>query len=353
MSFATGRVFMAGFEGETVPSALRELLRNEALAGVILFRRNIISLPQLSALTSELREAAGRDLLIAVDHEGGRVFRMPPPFTQIPPMETIGNYAATHADGEKLAFDVGRLMGAELAAVGINVNFAPILDINTNPKNPIIGNRAFSGDTEQIARLGCAMIRGLSEGGVIACGKHFPGHGDTPEDSHRTCPVLPHTLSRLRFMELVPFVRAIEAGVPMLMTAHILYGAIDASQMVTLSPRAITGLLREELGYEGVVVTDDLEMGAVTQMTTPEDAAVRSLAAGCDLALICRDLAVTRRALDAVAHALDRGALLLPNLERAAARIAALHRRLTPFSRVRRTEVVGCAAHRMSVEKLF
>lgn len=334
---------MTGFQGTDVSPALEQLLQQEELAGVILFRRNIQSLDQLIGLTTRLRQAAGRPLLLAVDHEGGRVFRMPPPFTQIPPMARIG--AAMHADPQlHLAYDVGRLMGRELAAAGLNVNFAPVLDINTNPDNPIIGDRAFAGNRDLVTRCSGELIRGLLEGGVIPCGKHFPGHGDTPEDSHKTMPILPHTWDRLRWMELAPFAAAIQQGVPLLMTAHVLYGVIDATAPVTLSKRAITGLLREELGFKGVIVTDDLEMGAIKQCCPPEEAAVRALAAGCDLNLICSSPEVTQRAMLRVNAAVESGELSTELLSQSALRIRTLATKHAASAADR--ACIGCREHR-------
>jgi beta-N-acetylhexosaminidase len=319
-----GTFFLSGFEGTTVPPLVETLLRDRGLSGVVLFRRNIASYEQLKELNAAVRELAGRPVLIAVDHEGGRVFRMPPPFTKIPPMADVGAYDQAHADGEAHAFHLANLMGSELRAAGFNGNFAPVLDLNTNPKNPIIGDRAFGPDQQTVARLGVAMIRGFQESGILCCGKHFPGHGDTDLDSHRALPQCPHTLERLRWAELVPFRAAIAAGVPMIMTAHILYGALDAAQPVTFSKRAITSLLREELAFPGVIVTDDLEMGATRALATPEEGALRSLQAGCDLAIICRDTHATARAIDRVEQALSCGELPQGPLEASANRIKSL-----------------------------
>lgn len=347
---AIGQLFMSGFEGTTLPSDLAHLLRQEALGGVILFRRNIQSVPQLIDLLASIRDAAcGRPLLLGVDHEGGRVFRMPPPFTQIPAMAKVA--AAVQRTGQsKIAYDVGQLMARELAAVGFNCNFAPVLDINTNPQNPIIGDRAFGGEPHIVSQCGVALMRGLMEGGVIACGKHFPGHGDTPNDSHKSLPVLPHTLERLRWMELKPFADAIAAGAPMLMTAHILYGALDAQNPVTVSRRIITGILREEMGYDGVVITDDLEMGGIIAAHPPEESAWRALAAGCDIALICRNVEKTCAAMERATKAVGDGDLAPGRIARAAARVAALQQRYaTP--RGDRADI-GSAAHRQIVAAL-
>ncbi|MBI2346119.1 MAG: beta-N-acetylhexosaminidase [Deltaproteobacteria bacterium] len=348
--FPVGQLFVAGFDGTTVPAGLAQLLRDEELAGVILFRRNITSVKQLMALTAQLKDVAGRPILIAVDHEGGRVFRMPPPFTSVPPMATVGAAARCHPEGD-LAYNLGALMGRELAAVGINIDFAPVLDLNTNPDNPIIGDRAFNADPKIVAELGCRMIRGLQDGGVIPCGKHFPGHGDTPEDSHLTMPIMPATWDRLRTFELVPFKAAIEVRVPMLMTAHILYHVIDPELPVTLSRRAIFTLLREELRYQGVVVTDDLQMGAIARHWPVDEASIRALAAGCDLVLICKDLAATKMAIASVREAVRGGMLSEEFLEQALSRVRGLLQQSAQLPPPPSYTVIGCRSHREVVSQ--
>lgn len=333
-------LFMVGFEGIAPPEALKDLLQR-GIGGVILFKRNIASLEQLRELTAELREVAGRPLLIGVDHEGGRVFRLPAPFTPIPPMRTLGNYAKCHGDGAALALRLAKMMATELAAAGINVNFAPVLDINTNLQNPIIGDRAFGSDCALVTALGRAMVRGFAEGGVIACAKHFPGHGDTGQDSHLTLPVLPHTWDRLRLFELTPFAAAIAEGVPMIMPGHLVYGAIDAANPIPFSERAILGLLREEMHFDGVIVTDDLEMGAIKQLCPVEDAALRSLRAGCDMALICRDLSAVGGAIRRVEAAVTAGELDARRGQISARRIGQLAARLTNQPRAELTPLAN------------
>ena len=347
MDLQIAKLFMAGFEGVAIPDTLKELLR-EGLGGVILFKRNISSVEQLRSLTQELRDVAGRPLLIGVDHEGGRVFRLPKPFTQIPPMQCLGAYAQSHADGEVVAHRLATMMASELAAVGINVNFAPVLDVHTNLSNPIIGDRAFGNDHTRVASLGCAMIKGFAEGNIIACGKHFPGHGDTGQDSHLTLPVLPHTWERLRWCELVPFAAAIAAGVPMIMPGHLLYGAIDAANPIPFSERGITGLLRDEMKFDGVIVTDDLEMGALRNICSVADAAFRALRAGCDLAMICRDLTATQHAIARVEEAVTLRQLDAQRLQQSIQRIDYLANRYHSQS-LPELSSVGSSAHRAIV----
>lgn len=351
MSLKIGQLFMAGFDGLHLPEQLKKLLIEESLGGVILFKRNISSPEQLRSLVSEIRAAADRPILVGIDQEGGRVFRLPAPFTQIPPMAVLGDYALRNPDGEQMAFQVAKVMAAELRAIGINVNFAPVLDINSYPKNPIIGDRAFSGDRDLVSKLACAMIRGFSESGVAACGKHFPGHGDTPEDSHKTLPVLPHTWDRLRWMELVPFRAAIAQNIPMLMTAHILYGVIDAANPVSLSKRAIVSLLRDEMKFDGVVITDDLGMGGVTCQCPPDEAAVRALAAGSDMVMICNDLPMVPQALEMCKKALADGELKEANCHKSIDRLNRLAK-LYPASPSHDLTRIGAAASRTLIDKI-
>ncbi len=344
------KLFMVGFDGITVPENLKSLLRN-GLGGVILFKRNIASLDQLRDLTKALRDIAGRPLLIGIDHEGGRVFRMPPPFTQIPPMQKLGQYATSHPDGEAMTFQIAKMMATELAAVGINVNFAPVLDIHTNLQNPIIGDRAFGAERDVVTALGKAMIRGLAEGHVIACAKHFPGHGDTGQDSHLSLPSLPHTMARLRWFELAPFIEAIKHGVPMIMPGHLIYGAIDAANPIPFSERAIQELLREELHFDGVIVTDDLEMGAIRKICSIDDAAVRSLRAGCDLAMICRDLTAAERAIARVEDAVASDQLDPAQLRRSIERIDHLAKRYAVGS-ARDVTLIGSPPHKNLIARV-
>lgn len=345
-----GSVFMTGFVGTTVTDELKRLLVDDELAGVILFKRNIVSRDQLCALTQEIRDCAGRPVLIGVDHEGGRVFRLPAPFTTIPPMRKVAAIAEQHPE-QPIVELLGALMGRELAAAGINLNFAPVLDIDTNPQNPIIGDRAFGGDPRRVIRHALALMRGLQGGGVIPCGKHFPGHGDTPTDSHKSLPALPHTLDRLRLMELAPFQAAIHGGVPMIMTAHILYGALDAQHPATCSSRVLRGLLRDELDFKGVIITDDLEMGAITQLYTPDEAAVRSLAAGADLALICGSTTTTLHAITAVRDAIHDGRVSEELLAESRLRIRSLVTRHQPPTINPRQ--IGCGEHTGFITRTF
>ncbi|HZA14015.1 MAG TPA: beta-N-acetylhexosaminidase, partial [Myxococcaceae bacterium] len=276
------RMFMVGFPGPAPDRELRALI-DDGIFGAILFKRNIGSAEETAALCHELKALAGRPFILSVDQEGGRVARLRgPPFTSLPPMREIGR----DGDAER-AYRVGRLLAYELRAVGFDWDFAPVLDVDTNPANPVIGDRAFHSSPEVVAKLGVALARGLEDGGVASCAKHFPGHGDTATDSHLTLPRLPHPLERLRQVELFPFHAYARAGGASVMTAHVLFDAIDPEVPATLSAQVLDGLLRRELGFAGVLVSDDLEMKAITDHFGIAEAAVRGALAGVDLFLVC------------------------------------------------------------------
>ena len=299
-----GQLLWVGFPSTTVPEELAGRIASGRIGATILFKRNLsielvpsdgarpselIDLDALVALNAALHGAApdGTPALIAVDQEGGVVQRVRSPATPWPPMRSHDGLAAP-ADAE-LAERVGRAMGDELRALGFDIDFAPVLDVHTNPANPIIGDRAFATEPEAVARRALAFARGLDAAGVLACGKHFPGHGDTSTDSHLELPRIDHAWDRLEQIELLPFQRAAAAGLPMLMTAHVVFAALDATRPATLSPQVVTGLLRERLGYRGVIVSDDLDMAAISAHMGVDVAAVDAIRAGCDVLLLCRD----------------------------------------------------------------
>lgn len=312
-----GGLFMVGFDGLTVPASLASLIKGHFVGGVILFRRNIKSKDQLKELISEIKNIAdGRNLLIAVDHEGGRVFRLPPPFTQWPPMASVKTPVE--------AYSIGKKMAEELKEVGFNLNFAPVLDVNTNAKNPVIGDRSFSENPKVVSNLGAGLIKGMQENGVLACGKHFPGHGDTFLDSHTDLPVLPHTLGRLESVELVPFKAAVAAGVRTIMTAHVIYEGIDAGLPATLSRTLIGKILKQTLGFQGAVFTDDLQMAAIAKKWPLPAACLRSIQAGCDVCLVCRDSEAQKEAIDHVIHAVASGELSESAVDNAYRRVSSL-----------------------------
>jgi beta-N-acetylhexosaminidase len=316
-----GQIAIAGFAGDSIPADLRLLAREFDLGGVILFARNVVAPEQVAEISREVRELTRElPLWVSVDQEGGRVARLKAPFTVWPPMQTLGR-----SGDEQLAQRFARALAAELKAVGITLDYTPVLDIHTNPKNPVIGDRALAERAEDVARLGRAIITTLQQEGIAACGKHFPGHGDTSTDSHHELPLVEHPPDRLDAVELVPFRAAIDAGVASIMTAHVLIPSLDEERPATLSPTVVEGLLRQKLGYRGLVVSDDLEMKAISSRYGIPEATVASIAAGCDAVLMCGSSQEPQmQALEAVVKAVESGALPVKRLEDAIAR----HRRV-------------------------
>jgi beta-N-acetylhexosaminidase len=326
-------LLVVGFHGTTPSPELKELVAR-GVHGVILFSRNVEDAVQVAELVRELKTLAGRPLLVAIDQEGGRVARLRAPqgFTELPPMRALGD-----AGDEGLAREVGALLGRELRAVGIDQDYAPVVDVDTNPANPVIGDRSFSRDPEAVGRLGAALAQGLQSEGVAACAKHFPGHGDTSQDSHKDLPHLPHDLARLRRVELPPFRALARAGVAAVMTAHVVFDALDPRRPATLSP-GVMRLLRDEAGFQGCAVSDDLEMKAVAEHFPLEEAAPGAVAAGVDALLVCHRAEVQHRAIDLVRGAVEDGRIPRARLAEARARVAGLLRFAGPApdpSRVR------------------
>lgn len=284
---AVGQLLVVGFEGagEEPTEAVAGALRTGQIGGVVLFRRNVDTVEQVSALNARIHALAAdapEAPFVCVDQEGGRVVRLKAPLTPIPPMRAVGD-----TNQPRLAADVGEVIATEVGALGFNVNFAPVLDVDTNPMNPIIGDRAFGAEPDRVWVMGGSLTHGHYTAGVIPCGKHFPGHGDTLVDSHKDLPTLKHDRDRLDRVELKPFRGAIGAGIPMLMTAHMMLPALDPELPATLSPTIIGELLRDEMGFEGVVITDDLEMKAVADRYDIDELVTLGLRAGVDIFLIC------------------------------------------------------------------
>lgn len=310
MSYADAREFGRHFVIGLRPSPVltdddKYLLHRLRPAGIVLFAANFAAGEDYDAwlgrhrrLLYDARECLERDeMLVAMDHEGGRVVRPPAPVTRF-------DYARTWADR---AGEVGAAMAAELRSLGVNLDFAPVLDVDSNPANPVIGPRAFATTPEEVAAAGTAFIAALEAGGVLACAKHFPGHGDAAVDSHEALPRIDATPETLRARELPPFAAAVGAGVRAVMTAHILIPKVDEEHPATLSERILGGLLRGELGFEGVVFSDDVGMGAVSERFRRTENAARFLLAGGDVLTLAGAGTDTGRAVD-LARALAREA---------------------------------------------
>ncbi|MBV8601570.1 MAG: beta-N-acetylhexosaminidase [Candidatus Eremiobacteraeota bacterium] len=315
-------VVCAGFTGRTPDEAPLEALRALGIHAAILFARNAGSREEVKALVAALSGVLSDDdpALICVDQEGGQIARLRDGVVELPSMMALG---ATR--DSSLARRAGARLGRDLRRLGVNLDFAPVLDLALEPRNTVIGARAFGEDPEDVGALGAAFARGLADGGVVAVGKHFPGHGATEVDSHEALPVLKLDEERWRERELVPFERAIrDARIPAVMTAHVVVPPLDPARPATLSRAVVTGILRDELRYDGVVFSDCLEMEAIAREYGTARAAPLALAAGADCIVISHRLELAREAIDAIAGAARDGALAMARLEEAAARMRRL-----------------------------
>jgi beta-N-acetylhexosaminidase len=313
-----GELVLGGFPGTSLPASFARALREGRRGGAILFKPNVVDGPaQVAALARAIHDAAPGPALLGVDQEGGRVVRLRAPLLEVPPMRVVASWT----DAE-FAERIARAMGLELAALGFTIDFAPVLDVNTCAENPVIGDRAFGDDAATCARFGVAFVRGLQWAGLLACGKHFPGHGDTSKDSHVDLPVVDRPLEHIERVELAPFRAAIEAGVAMLMTAHVVYRSLDDARPATMSPAVCTAL-RERMHFDGVLVSDDLEMQAIAARMTVEDAAVQAIAAGCDALLVCWSEEKQERAIEAMAIEAERSPAFRARCHAALARVRA------------------------------
>lgn len=320
-----GQVIIAYFSGSEFDSTLARELRELPLGGVILFGDNIENPAQLAALTERIQQTAREGgvipLFIAVDQEGGAVARLTEGVTVFP-----GNMALGAAGNEALAGASAAVTARELRLLGINFNLAPVVDVNNNPDNPVIGVRSFGSDPAQVARLGAAMVEPYRRAGVLAAAKHFPGHGDTAVDSHYGLPLIPYDLSRLESLELLPFRAMVAAGVPAVMPAHILAPGLTGNETLpaSLSPRAIR-YLREEIGFDGLIISDSLSMGAITGRWELEEAAVLAFQAGVDLILFAPWSGVVpedrRKIFAALKEAVENGTISGARLDQSVKRI--------------------------------
>jgi beta-N-acetylhexosaminidase len=313
-----GQLLMAGFNGPALPSEIDAIAREFSIGGIVFFGRNVEEPGQVAEVSRRASElvADGLPPWVSVDQEGGRVARFKKGFTLWPPMATLGR-----SGDVTLAKRFGAALAAELRAVGITLDFAPVLDVFTNPKNTVIGDRALAADADTVGAMGVAIIEAFDAAGLASCGKHFPGHGDTLADSHHDLPLVEHDLARLRAVEFEPFRAAIRAKVPAIMTAHVLVPAVDEKQPGTLSKAVVQGLLRDELGFDGLVFTDDMEMKAVAARMPVPEAAVQALAAGCDAVLVCSGNHELQFAtLEAIVRAVEQEELPYSRIEQALAR---------------------------------
>ncbi|MEK4077989.1 beta-N-acetylhexosaminidase [Paenibacillus sp. FSL M7-0656] len=317
-----GQLLMCGFHSQHADEQITRLIRDYHVGGVIYFRRNVESVDQLTRLSAELQEMAAEagalPLMISVDQEGGMVARIDQEgMTQVP-----GNMALGATGNAEYTLECAQILGRELKNIGIDMNLAPVVDVNNNPLNPVIGVRSYGEHAESVAAHGVAAITGYQSQGIAATAKHFPGHGDTAVDSHLGMVTVPHDRNRLEQMELLPFRKAIEAGVDAIMTAHVMFPSIEPEPIpATLSHKVLTGLLREEMGFEGIIITDCLEMHAISKPYGVAEAAVRAVEAGADLILVSHTLQDQVATLEAIVEAVQTGRISEEVIHQAVERI--------------------------------
>ena len=354
---ALAQLFVVGFDGTELSKDLRDLFRHYPPGGVILFSRNLEDPDQIHRLTRELQTPdAPLPTLVCIDQEGGRVWRLPSPFTRFPEAQALGN-----AGLDSLAYSAAKVIAEELCAVGIHCNFAPVLDLHTNPENPVIGDRSFGSDPSSVTTLARSILLGFRRHGIAGCGKHFPGHGDSDLDSHETLPTVSLSRDRLFSVEMTPYrILCQDALKPLelVMTAHVRYPELDPRRPATLSSRILKGTLRRHLGFEGIIVTDDLEMGAITGSYGPDEASLLAFRAGADLLMFCHTPSHLPSCIDALYRSLAMGKTSYRGLRRALCRIRRFKRRLRqrlPTEPIRRAlfRRIGCAENQHIAEQVL
>ncbi len=346
-----GAVIVGGFDGAELPPEIAGRLARGHLAGVTLFRRNVTDVRQVRALCAALAASSELPPVVSIDQEGGRVARLREGVTPMPAMRVLGAI-----DDPSLTRRAAAEVGRELAALGVTLDFAPVCDVDSNPANPIIGDRSFGRTADVVIRHAVAFVEGLRDEGVMGCAKHFPGHGDTETDSHLELPRIRHDRARLDAVELPPFRAALAAGVASVMSAHVLFDALDPAVPATLSPAVMKGLLRDDVaaGSDAVIFSDDLHMKAVADRYPVEESAVLAIAAGCDALLVCTDPDSQERARLALAARARDDAAFAARLGDAHDRVTRMRRRCTPrpADDGALMKVLGCEAHRAVLDEI-
>ncbi|MGN7387286.1 beta-N-acetylhexosaminidase [Sporosarcina sp. SAFN-015] len=354
-----GRLLIAGFKGITISEEIKHLIHTYHIGGIILFGRNIGTPEEILALTNSLQAEAKKagyetPLLICIDQENGVVRRLGEGTTIIPGAMLLG---ATYdpANARKAGF----MTGKELKALGINWNLAPVVDINNNPKNPVIGVRSFGEDTANVAEMAKHSMLGMQEAEVMTTLKHFPGHGDTSVDSHLDLPVIDHDLERLHAVELVPFKECMAAGADAVMSAHVYFPALEKKENVpaTLSHSVITGLLREELGFDGVITTDCMEMDAIAKRIGTVEGCVQAVEAGVDFVMVSHLHDLQEQAVIRLAEAVESGRISELRIEESIERIEKVTRKYTSWEEIEANKTVadfvGSAKHHDDMEEIY
>jgi len=346
-----GQLLMVGFWGSTPSQEIIDLIQRHHVGNILLFSRNVRDTRQVLELTQSLQMIAKKagqpyPLLIAIDQENGLVQRLGEAVTLFP-----GNMALGAIGSEKVAYEVALVTGRELKALGINMNLAPVVDVNNNPANPVIGVRSFGEDAQQVARLAAAMVKGYHATGILDCLKHFPGHGDTAVDSHLALPTIPYALEWLEALELVPFRSGIEAGAESVMIAHVSFPALTRQDMLpaTLSSAIVQGLLREKLGFNGVILSDCLEMKAISETFGTERAAVMAIQAGIDLVLVSHHYTQQLGSIEAIQAAVQAHELSPQAVQQAAERVLGFKASYLSWNDISPSTTfpasIGCEAH--------
>ncbi|WP_339251131.1 beta-N-acetylhexosaminidase [Sporosarcina sp. FSL W8-0480] len=320
-----GQLLVVGMSGKTFNGDIERLIRQRKVGGIILLGKNISTPSGIVQILNESKKANEGNkipLFLSVDEEGGRVSRVPAGLKKLPAASLVGQ-----KNNESFAYDTGVYLAELLHAFGYNMNFAPVLDVNSNPQNPVIGDRSFSSDPQKVASLGMSVRKGMNDNGIISVVKHFPGHGDTHIDSHKSLPVIQKSLQQLQETELVPFEKAIDENVDMIMVAHILFPELDKEFPSSLSKKIITDLLRNEMHYNGVVITDDLTMGAIVNEYSVAEAAIQSFMAGSDLLLVAGDYTNQIDTFDTLVEAVESGIISMERLDESVRRILELKNR--------------------------
>ncbi len=324
LSEKIGQMLMLGVPDKIITKDTALIINNYMPGGIILFGYNLGSTKEIKKYIEDMQQTAVKKynipLFISIDQEGGRVKRITDGVTQFP-----GNMAFGVVDNESFTYDAARIIGIELRNMGINMNLAPALDVNNNPLNPVINTRSFGSDVKIVSRLGASYIKGLQKSRCIAVGKHFPGHGDTDKDSHLTLPVINYDMARLRKIELPPFAEAIDSGVEAIMTAHISFPNILKDNLpVTISKQFLTGILRGEMRFNGLIITDDMEMNAVSKEMDLGDGAVKSILAGADIILVSTHGKTLETISQAIRKAVDEGVISTDRIDESVKRIIEL-----------------------------
>ncbi|MBS3681415.1 beta-N-acetylhexosaminidase [Ornithinibacillus massiliensis] len=316
-----GQMIMAGIEGTTPEPETIRLIENYKVGGIIFFRKNLTSYSQSLQLVNGIKRVNSVNpipLFLSVDQEGGRVTRLPG-LEELPTNKEIGL-----RNDPKLSYQIGSILAEALHAFGMNMNYAPVIDVNSNPKNPVIGDRSFGDNPSLVSTLGIQTMKGMEANDIIPVVKHFPGHGDTSVDSHLELPQIDKSLEALHELELIPFIDAIDEGADVVMVAHILFPLLDSEFPSSMSKAIMTDLLREELHFDGVIVTDDMNMDAIVNHYEPGEAAVQSVKAGSDVILISKEYDDIVRSIEAIKSAVEKGEISEERINESVQRILAV-----------------------------